>query len=133
MRKLIAALVILFGLASAASAQTAYNSPTTQSQVTFSAVQPITKMISGIAGKRIYLTNITIHPAATAVVTITYGTGTNCGTGTTNFYGPATFQAGESVYDGDGNGALFVVPPGNDVCVTIATATAPGWIAYAQF
>lgn len=134
MHKLIAALVILFGLASAASAQNALPPVgTTNSAIVAGTVAGATKVISGITGKRIYLTQLTLHPTATSVVSLTYGTGTNCGTGTTTFYGPATFQTGEAAYIGAGAGAIFVVPPGNDVCITIATAVAPGWISYAQF
>lgn len=132
MRKLLLALVgCCFVLP--ARAQFVGPVPATGASVTFSAVTAITQIIPAITGQRIYLTNITIHPAATSVVTLSYGTGTNCGTGTTVFYGPATFQAGESVYDGNGAGAIFAVPVSNAVCITIATAVAPGWISYDQF
>lgn len=96
-------------------------------------VASITKVISGVSGKSIYLTQLTLHPNNTAVVTFSYGSGTNCGTGTTTFYGPATFGAQENAYIGSGAGAIFVVPQGKDVCVTVATAIAPGWLSYAQF
>lgn len=133
MQKLSAALLLFLGLASAALAQFSGVVPATQASVTFSAVAAQTKLISGITGKSIYLTNISVHPASTSVLTLAYGTGTNCDTGNTVFYGPATFQGGENVYVGNGAGAIFVVPAGEDVCVTIATAVAPGWISYAQF
>jgi hypothetical protein len=133
MRKLSAALLLFLGLASAALAQFSGVVPVTQASVTFSAITARTTLISGLAGKSIYLTNITAHPASTAVLTLTYGTGTNCGTGTTVFYGPATFQGGENVYNGNGAGAIYVVPSANDVCITISTAAAPGWLSYAQF
>ena len=114
-------------------AQNALPPVSTQKSAIFAGIQTITQLIAGIAGKSIYITNITNHPASTSVFTLSYGTGTNCGTGTQAFYGPSTFQAGENVYDGDGAGAVFVVPAGNAVCVTAATATSIGWVSYAQF
>lgn len=133
MRKLSAALLLYLGLASAALAQQAVYIPATMASATFSAITTINQIIAAIPGKSIYITNISIHPASTSVVTLSYGTGTNCGTGTTIFYGPSTFQGGENVYDGTGYGAIFVVPQGNAVCITIATAVAPGWVSYALF
>lgn len=121
-------------LAGSAQAQQSVFVPATQASIVVGTVAAITEIIPAVAGKSIYITQISLHPAATSVVTLTHGTGTNCGSGTpVAFYGPATFQAGENVYDGTGYGALFVVPPGRAVCITIATATAPGWISWAQF
>lgn len=131
MYKILALLSLL--LLGSAQAQTPGGVPATQASVTFSGTTTINQIIPAITGQRIYLTNITIHPANTSVVTLSYGTGTNCGTGTTVFYGPATFQSGENIYDGTGYGAIFVVPLSNAVCITIGTASAPGWISYAQY
>lgn len=133
MRRLSAALAVYLGLAGAALAQFTGPVPATQASVTFGATTTISQIIAAKTGQSIYITNISAHPASTAVLTLSYGTGTNCGTGTTVFYGPATFQGGENIYDGNGAGAIFVIPKGNAVCVTIATATAPGWLSYAQF
>ena len=134
-RRLLKALLLGAALLAPAAvlAQNALPPVSTQKSAIFAGTQSITKLISGIAGKSIYITNISAHPASTSVLTISYGTGTNCGTGTQAFYGPSTFQAGENVYDGSGAGAVFVVPAGNAVCVTAATATSVGWVSYAQF
>ena len=133
MRKLLLGLVLSIACWGSAPAQQSVFVPSTTASVTFSAVTTINQIIPAITGQRIYITNISIHPASTAVVTLSYGTGTNCGTGTTVFYGPATFQAGENVYVGSGNGAIFAVPVSQAVCITIGTAVAPGWISYSQF
>lgn len=134
MLRTIAAVLTYLGLATAALAQNALPPVGTMFSTPIAGtVASATKIISGVSGKRIYLTQITLHPTSTSVVTFSYGTGTNCGTGTQSFYGPATFQSGEAAYIGSGAGTIFVVPPGNDVCITIATAVAPGWISYAQF
>lgn len=136
MKKLLALILALWASCASVSAlaQNAFPPVGTMfSTPVAGTVAAITKIISGKAGQRIYLTQLSLHPTATSVVTLSYGTGTNCGTGTTVFYGPATFQNGENAYIGSGAGAIFVVPTANDVCITIATAVAPGWISYAQF
>ncbi len=134
MRKLIAALLLFLGLASAALAQQSVNIPAPTNQISIAGtVATATKIVSGIAGRSIYVTAILQVPVATSVVTYTTGTGTNCGTGTANVTGALTFAAGQVLSLGDGYGAVLVLPQGNDLCITIATAAAPGSLAYAQF
>jgi hypothetical protein len=131
---LLTVLGLLLVLILPLQAQQSVFVPATQASVLFgSTTIAITKIISAISGKSIYLTQLTIKPANTSVVTLSYGSGTNCGTGTQAFYGPVTFGTGESVYLGTGNGALFVVPQSKDVCATVSTAIAPGWVSYSQF
>jgi hypothetical protein len=95
-------------------------------------VATATKIISGTSGKSIYLTAISLTPASTSTVTLTAGTGTNCGTNTVNLTG-AIVSNGSPWTFGSGYGAVLVAPSGYDVCITIATATAPGSIAYAKY
>jgi len=93
-----------------------------------------TQVVAAVAGQKIYVTSINMIGAATATIAFTYGTGTNCATGNTALTGTITITtAGAGVTIGDGNGVVLVVPAGNALCTTIGTATAPGWIAYAQF
>ena len=134
MRKLIAGLALLLTASvSPALAQTALQA-TTQYQIPIiGTVATSTKIVSNVSGKRIYVTALLLAPVATSVVTFTYGTGTNCGTGTTSITGAMAFASGGSITFGDGSGAVFVVPPSNDLCLTIGTAAAPGSLAYAQF
>ncbi len=136
-------LVLGIGLSlwlSVAQAQQAVVVPATTTQVAVAGtVAASTKIISGITGKQIYVTALNLIPVATAVVTFTYGTGTNCGTGTGSLTGAMTFATGQVLSAGNGYGAVFVVPlttptgTPNDLCVTIATAAAPGSIAYSIF
>lgn len=133
MIKVIAAFFISLWLANAALAQPVVV-PSTQAQIQIAGtVAASTKIITGVSGKQIYVNALLLVPVATAVVTFTYGTGTNCGTGTTNITGAMTFAAGQTVNHGDGYGAIFVLPRGNDLCITIATAAAPGSISYSLF
>jgi hypothetical protein len=131
MRTILAALLISLGLASAALAQNANPPVSTQFTVYFTGIQTITKIITG-STESIYLTQLTFNGAATSVVTFSKGTGTNCGTNTVVLF-TATLIAGEMVSIGDGAGAAAVIGPSVDVCITIATASANGWLSYAQF
>lgn len=134
MRKLSAALLFYLGLASAALAQQSVYVPATTNQISVAGtVATSTKIITGISGKQIYVTALLLIPVATSVVTLTYGTGTNCGTGTTSLTGAMIFAAGQTINHGVGNGAILVLPQGVDLCITIATAAAPGSLAYSIF
>lgn len=130
MKRLGIALLAL-SLAVPAAAQQSVFVPATMATVSITGtVAAATKIISGAVGKSIYITALMLTPAATSVVTLTAGTGTNCATNTVNLTGALTPG---TVNWGTGNGALLVAPQGDDVCITIATATAPGALAYSQF
>lgn len=133
MRRLSTALLFLLGLASAALAQTPGGVPATMAAVSVTGtVAASTRIITGVTGKSIYITSVFLAPVATSGVTLTAGTGTNCGTNTTSLTGAMVFANGP-VQIGTGYGAVLVAPQGYDVCITIATATAPGSIAYARY
>jgi hypothetical protein len=92
-----------------------------------------TVIVAGQAGKSIYVTGVVLIPVATSVVTFTQGTGAGCGTGTSNVTGAMTFAAGQTLTAGDGFGVVWVLAPSNSLCITIATAAAPGSLSYALF
>lgn len=134
MLRTIAALTLLLASVCAALAQQSVFVPATTSSIQIAGtVAASTRIVTGIAGKRIYVTSLLLTPVATAVVTFTTGTGTNCGTNTANVTGAMTFAAGQEVNLGTGNGAFWALPAGFDLCVTIATAVAPGSLSYAIF
>lgn len=92
------------------------------------------KLVSGISGKSIYITGIALAPVATAKVVFTTGTGTTpCATGTSTPTGIMTFATGQSLVQGSGNGAILVVPQGDDFCITVTAAAAPGYLTFSQF
>lgn len=133
MKRLALALLALL-VAGAAFAQQSVFVPATTAQISIAGtVATATRIVTGISGKRIYVTGVSLIPVATSVVTFTYGTGTNCGTGTANVTGAMTFGAGQTLNLGTGNGALWALPAGNDLCITVATAVAPGSLSYALF
>lgn len=92
-----------------------------------------TVLITGIAGQRIYVTAVDLVPVATSVVTFTQGTGSSCSGFASNVTGALTFSAGQTYSKGSGNGAVWVLSPGNNLCITIATAAAPGSISYSIY
>ena len=132
MKRLALSLILLL-FAGGVWAQNALPPVSTQKTVFFNAVQTITKIISAISGKSIYLTQLTVDgTSAGTIVTLSTGTGTNCGTGTATIY-TTTPIASPRVSIGDGNGVVAVIGSGVDVCLTISPTTATGWVSTAQF
>jgi hypothetical protein len=135
MKRTITAFLILLGTLSAALAQQSVFVPATTNQIAIvGTVAASTRIVTGIAGKRIYVTALVLVPTvAASVVTFTTGTGTNCGTSTTSVTGALTFATTNPLAWGTGNGALLVLPAGFDLCITIAAQAAPGALAYSIF
>jgi hypothetical protein len=128
----LAALFLLF-LLGPASAQQAVIVPATEATVQIAGtIATATAIVNGIAGQSIYVTSINLVPVATSVVTFTSGTGATCTT-PTSLTGAMTFAAGQTLSLGSGYGAVLVVPQGASLCITIATAVAPGSLSYSQF
>lgn len=131
MKPLWLALLLCLGLAPAQAQQLV---PQTTNQISLpGTIASVARIVTGVPGKSIIVTAVMLVPVATAVVTFSTGTGTNCNTGTANVVGVMTFAAGQTLMLGDGYGAVWVLPPGNDLCITITTAAAPGSLAYALF
>ena len=100
-----------------------------------------TQVIAAVPGLPIYVTNwdeFVSNTASTAPAwTFVYGTGTNCGTGTTTLSLAArVLAANNGIVRAGGQGQQFTVPPGNALCVAVTTAPTGGSlgvdITYAQ-
>lgn len=133
MRRLSAAFFVFLWLAGAALAQGIIPLPSNNVAIA-GTVAARTRIIAvptsgtGVS-RQIVVTAMYLVPVATSVVTFSYGTGTDCGTGTVAL--PAlTFAAGQTVNIGSGLGPVLILPSGNDLCITIATAVAPGNLVY---
>lgn len=134
MRRIGAAFLAFLWLANAALAQGIFPLPSFTIPIagTVAASTRIVQAPTSGAGvsRQIIVTQYTLVPVATGSVLFTYGTGTNCGTGTGNLTGTMVYSAGQAVSAGDGNGIILSVPGGNDLCITVATAAAPGHLTY---
>lgn len=87
-----------------------------------------------VANKNIYVTSFNIVSAGTTTYKFVYGTGTACGTGTTDLTGAYTLIANGYVSSGNGLGIVLLVPPGNALCATNSQAIQiSGSFAYAQY
>lgn len=104
----------------------------TQLTALFNGTQSITKAFSAVSGKSIYITQISVSGPATGVFTLSKGTGTNCGTGTTTLF-TETKASGIAISQGDGAGVIAVVGSGVDLCITVGTNSLTGWVSIAQF
>lgn len=80
------------------------------------------------AGNTIFICGFTIATNAASTVGLVYGTGTNCGTGTTKitpaFAFAATTAGIASIIDDPGNFNGLSVPAGNNLCISV-TGTTP--------
>lgn len=127
------ALALILGLwASAAGAQTALGPVGTQLTKFFNGTQALTRIFPAVAGKSLYLTQLTVSGTAAGSLVLSTGTGTNCGTNTATIFSETTI-AGVSVSDGDGAGVLAVIGPNVDLCLTITSQSLIGWVSVAQF
>lgn len=133
MKRIALALAFTLAMAASAVAQSFPNPQTTGQVPIAGTVAASTKIVTGQAGRQIIVTAVNLIPVATSVVTFTYGTGTNCGTGTTSVTGVMTFSAGQTLSLGDGSGGVWVLPQNVDLCITIATAAAPGSLGFSMF
>jgi hypothetical protein len=92
-----------------------------------------TAFISGVSNQRIYVTGGMLWANGTGNLTFKYGTGTDCGTGTTSINSQVISMTAQTAFlVGTGLGPALVVPAGKDLCITWSTtATMAGWLTYA--
>lgn len=92
------------------------------------------KVITGQSKNAVYITGLIITASAAGTAQIEYGTGSNCGTGTTTVSGALALGASAPVQAQAAQGALVSIPAGQDVCiVSTGTATFAGLISYFQY
>lgn len=135
MNKVLAALLLYLGLASAALAQQSIFVPATMASVPINiSTATTTRLVTGITGKSIYVTNWNAISGGTGNITFEYGTGATCGTGTTALTGAYNLTAQVGAVVGIGNGAVLVLPAGTSLCIlSSAGVQISGSLAYAIF
>jgi len=93
-----------------------------------------TQLVAAAAGRSIYVTAWDVIAAGTGNITLEYGTGSNCGTGTTALTGAYNLTAQTGISKGNGLGPVLVAPAGNALCaLTSAAVQMSGSVAYTQF
>jgi len=93
-----------------------------------------TQLVALVSGKKIYVTAWDVVAAGTGNITLEYGTGSNCGTGTTVLTGAYNLTAQSGIAKGNGLGPVLVVPASNALCaLTSAAVQMSGSVAYTQF
>lgn len=93
-----------------------------------------TQLLALVTGSRIYITSYDFMAAGTNAVKLVYGTGSNCGTGTTDLTGAYPLIAQAGISKGNGLGAILFLPVSNALCITTSgTGQVSGSVSYAQF
>ncbi len=92
------------------------------------------QLIGLLSGKSIYLTHIHFIAGGTVNVSLVYGTGTNCGTGTTTIDGPMPLVAQTGYSAGIGIGATHKLPASQELCITTdQSVQVGGSYSYSQY
>lgn len=84
------------------------------------------EIVSLTASNLIYVCSYKWVTTAANSLSWSYGTGTDCATGTTAIEGAQPFAANGGVAESGGGFPLFVVPSGNALCLVSSAATAHG-------
>lgn len=93
-----------------------------------------TQIVALADGKRLYVTSFDMMSAGTLNATLVYGTGTNCGTGTTSLTGAYPLIAQAGISKGNGTGSVLIIPASNALCITTSgTSQLSGSVSYVQF
>lgn len=142
MRKLLAGVPVVFGIclmwlaASLCPAQAQGVSPNqmfgcNQAKIYDASTSGATRLVVGVAGKGIYVCGWNFLAGGTVNVSLVYGTGTNCGTGTQAITPAFQFTAQTAdvdhlpVYTG-----IPPVPPSNDLCINASGGVAVQAVVY---
>jgi hypothetical protein len=93
-----------------------------------------TTLVSLVSGKAIYVTGWDVLAAGAGNLTLEYGMGSNCATGTTAITGNYNFTAQSGITRGGNLGVVFTIPASNALCaLTSAAVQMSGSVSYTQF
>lgn len=99
--------------------------------INLSSVTGENQIIAASGSTVIRLCNIAVGMTGASTVSITAGTGTNCGTSTTTLWGP--YPSNTTAFTQDLAGSILVLA-GDAVCLNFgSTVTAGGGVSYSQF
>lgn len=92
-----------------------------------------TEIIAATASQNIRICSISISMSAAGTAQLKNGTGTDCGTGTTNISGAMNLATGTPLSLGSGIGAVVTVPTSNAFCIAAVTGNVNGWVSFVKF
>lgn len=93
-----------------------------------------TQLVALSGSTQIYVTGLAVIAGGTGNITLVYGTGSSCGTGTTSLSGAIPLIANAGFTLGSGLGPVLVVPAGQALCITTSAAVQmSGFVTYTQF
>jgi hypothetical protein len=93
-----------------------------------------TQLVALTSTQKIYVTSWDVIAAGTGTIKLVYGTGSSCGTGTTDLTGAYSLVAQSGIAKGNGIGPVLVVPASNALCVTTSAAVGmQGSVSYTKF
>lgn len=88
-------------------------------------------IVTGVAGRTIVVCGFVITADTTATTAqFKFGTGTTCGTSTTNISAPLRLAANGNISYGNGIGVIFRADPGTDLCLAAVTGAVSGIVTY---
>jgi hypothetical protein len=132
MKKLFLVLCLIIGLSVGQAAAQNFRCTVTVSTAT--TITAVGGDCAGEVGLSHFITSIQASSSAAAVtdadtmLTLKYGTGTNCGTGTTVFW-LALHEANTTVNSSPGlEHTPIRIPPENDICWINSTAGTKAWV-----
>lgn len=97
------------------------------------ATNTTTQIVALSSGKLIYVYNFNVISGGTGNFSLVYGTGSNCGTGTTALTGVYPLTAQSGLAPSGGGIPLFTVPASNALCeVDSASVQMSGSVGYVQ-
>lgn len=92
-----------------------------------------TQLVSLFTGKSVRVCAFTITESSAGSAKFVYGTGSNCGTGTTDLTAAMLLPTNGSISLASGGGSLFRAPESNALCLTAVTGNITGFINYQRF
>lgn len=125
LKTIISALAIILFLAIPAARAACQNTATVS--VTAAAT---TQIVSAANQPTIHVCGFSVSMSAAGTAQWVYGTGTNCGTGTTSLTPAVTLATGTPWTVWPSDGYVFVLPAGTSLCLAAVTGNVAGFVSW---
>lgn len=92
-----------------------------------------TEIVPLASARTIYVCTMVLTMSAAGTAKFVYGTGTNCGTGTTDMTAAMALAETTPLAVSGMNSPLLRAPPANAICIAAVTGNVTGFINYRRF